>query len=55
MRNHDMKKLASLAIAAAAVALLAILFAAPVLTLGAAQASERPSDGQEISLSQQSE
>jgi hypothetical protein len=50
-----MKKLASLAIAAVAVVLLAILFSAPVLTLGAAQAAEPPPDGQEISLSQKAE
>ena len=47
-----MKQLASLTIAVAAVALLVLLFSAPVLTVGAAQAAERPLDGKEIFLAQ---
>jgi hypothetical protein len=35
-RNPDMKQLTSLAVAVAAVALLVLLFAAPVLTVAAA-------------------
>lgn len=47
-----MKKLASLTIAGAAVAVLVLLFTAPVLTVGAAQAAEGPLDGKEIFLAQ---
>jgi len=47
-----MKKLAPLTIAAAVVALLVLLFTAPVLTVGAVQAAEQPLDGKEIFLAQ---
>lgn len=47
-----MRPIASLTIAGATVALLVLLFTAPVLTVGTVQAAERPLDGKEIFLAQ---
>lgn len=47
-----MRKLASLTIATAAVALLVVLFSAPVITVAAADSAPRPLDGKEIFLAQ---
>jgi cytochrome c2 len=47
-----MRKLASLTVAAAAVALLVVLFSAPVITVAAADSAPRPLDGKEIFLAQ---
>lgn len=47
-----MRKLASLTIAVAAIAVLVVLFSAPVITVAAAGSAPRPLDGKEIFLAQ---